>query len=502
MTEIQTNYYTNTLTSEAMKKSETVEVPELDMTDRRTSRRSSLSSDQFGMTDSENLFDKESVQSSSETCSVISENEFPSIQSIQSSETYSVVSEPVELFAFGTKRKVYVRDNEGFQLTTIPRGRVVRVVRDNEGVAYQIQTPVEGWIFQNDHTTQLFDGSVVVNDWDEIIIEIEDDQIDVPNKQEQAYLEPDVKHTGRVTQWFADRGFGFITPTGLNSGEQDVFVHVADLQEREELLVGECVSYDVEQNRQTGKWRAVNLAGNHTSSEKGTGSLWIATSNLIVREAFSTNGVRSRYVDTIEKGIEVEVVEFKSNSRYKNEKNGAVRVRIVSPIEGWTDLKVWSRADKKMVTCLKKTASRGSIRAPVAIKPRTAAKRTRTNGEKAFRHYHHVGYVAPAKPKTEVEVEGLKPARVQFTVKNVPKRVSSSFVKRSLASQGIYAVEVRIVGTANSTNKAELTFTNETLANSAEEKLKRTSVKVYYNGIKFVKDTRVKLERQSEFNTQ
>jgi len=287
-----------------------------------------------------------------------------------------------------------------------------------------------------------------------------------------------VKQTGRVKQWFADRGFGFIMPTGLNSGDEDVFVHVSDLH-REKLNVGEHVSYDMKHNRSTGKWRAVNIVGDHSTSETGTGSLWIATRNLIVRDSFST--VHSRYVDTIEKGIQVEVVEFKSNS-LAHHKSAAVRVRIVSPIEGWTDLKFWSRTNKKMVDCLEKTASRGSALAPIQIR----AKRTRTKTSKQNGyHFNHVGYVAPEPEKleNEVSVQAFK----RFIVKNVPKNASSVLVKRDLSYAGIYAVEVRIVDTANSTNQAEISFCTQNLANVGEKMMKRNSVKVGKNHLKFVK---------------
>jgi len=356
-----------------MKARESVEVPELDMTDRRTSRRSSLSSDQFGMTDNEDVFDKESVQSSS--------------------ETYSV-SKSVELFTFGTKRTVFVRDNQGCELTTIPQGSVVRVSSvAASGEAYQIQTPVQGWIFQNDH----YDGNVVVTDWDQIMVQIEDYQISVPwtdpsdtgkfsgNSSVEEYSDthqnacsenedvsdkesvqtssetcsvisepglfrtkrqvfvrdnqgceltiprgsvvrvssvaedgeacqietpvqgcifqndqgmmtlfdgtvvatkwdeimvPEIeghqivvpskkkktkkkktkKLTGKVTSWFADRGFGFIRPTGATLAIKDVFVHVSDVK-NEKLSVGENVSFKLRRNDRTREWRAVKVVG-------------------------------------------------------------------------------------------------------------------------------------------------------------------------------------------------------------------------------------------------
>ncbi len=52
--------------------------------------------------------------------------------------------------------------------------------------------------------------------------------------------------TGTVKKFFAERGFGFITPDG---GGDDVFAHVSAIRETgsEELVEGQHVEFEVEQ---------------------------------------------------------------------------------------------------------------------------------------------------------------------------------------------------------------------------------------------------------------
>lgn len=62
--------------------------------------------------------------------------------------------------------------------------------------------------------------------------------------------------TGTVKFFAQDKGFGFITP---DNGGPDVFVHVSALQSGGSLRDGEKVSFDVGQDRKTGKSKAENV---------------------------------------------------------------------------------------------------------------------------------------------------------------------------------------------------------------------------------------------------
>lgn len=61
---------------------------------------------------------------------------------------------------------------------------------------------------------------------------------------------------GTVKFFNQDKGFGFITP---DDGGQDVFVHATALQGVAPLRDGQRVSYDVGQDRKTGKSKAENV---------------------------------------------------------------------------------------------------------------------------------------------------------------------------------------------------------------------------------------------------
>jgi CspA family cold shock protein len=61
--------------------------------------------------------------------------------------------------------------------------------------------------------------------------------------------------TGTVKFFNNDKGFGFITP---DNGGQDVFVHVSAVQVGA-LRDGVKVSYEVGQDRKTGKSKAENV---------------------------------------------------------------------------------------------------------------------------------------------------------------------------------------------------------------------------------------------------
>lgn len=61
--------------------------------------------------------------------------------------------------------------------------------------------------------------------------------------------------TGTVKFFNTQKGFGFITPEG---GGTDVFVHVSAIQ-GDALNEGQRVSYDLGQDRKTGKSKAENV---------------------------------------------------------------------------------------------------------------------------------------------------------------------------------------------------------------------------------------------------
>lgn len=62
--------------------------------------------------------------------------------------------------------------------------------------------------------------------------------------------------TGTVKFFNQDKGFGFITP---DNGGTDVFVHVSAVQDSSPLRDGQKVSYDLGQDRKTGKSKAENV---------------------------------------------------------------------------------------------------------------------------------------------------------------------------------------------------------------------------------------------------
>lgn len=62
--------------------------------------------------------------------------------------------------------------------------------------------------------------------------------------------------TGTVKFFNQDKGFGFITP---DNGGTDVFVHISAVQAGESLKDGTKVSYDIGQDRKTGKSKAENV---------------------------------------------------------------------------------------------------------------------------------------------------------------------------------------------------------------------------------------------------
>lgn len=63
--------------------------------------------------------------------------------------------------------------------------------------------------------------------------------------------------TGTVKFFNDDKGFGFITP---ENGGQDVFVHVSALERGGSLREGDKVTFEVGQDRKTGKSKAENVS--------------------------------------------------------------------------------------------------------------------------------------------------------------------------------------------------------------------------------------------------
>jgi cold shock protein len=62
--------------------------------------------------------------------------------------------------------------------------------------------------------------------------------------------------TGTIKFFNDEKGFGFITP---ENGGQDVFVHVSALQRGGSLSQGDKVSFELGQDRKTGKSKAENV---------------------------------------------------------------------------------------------------------------------------------------------------------------------------------------------------------------------------------------------------
>jgi len=63
--------------------------------------------------------------------------------------------------------------------------------------------------------------------------------------------------TGTVKFFNNDKGFGFIT---RENGGADVFVHVSALQQGASLREGDKVSFELGQDRKTGKSKAENVS--------------------------------------------------------------------------------------------------------------------------------------------------------------------------------------------------------------------------------------------------
>ncbi len=62
--------------------------------------------------------------------------------------------------------------------------------------------------------------------------------------------------SGTVKFFSEEKGFGFISP---DNGGQDVFVHVSELAGGGSLKQGDKVSFNIGQDRRTGKTKAENV---------------------------------------------------------------------------------------------------------------------------------------------------------------------------------------------------------------------------------------------------
>ena len=62
--------------------------------------------------------------------------------------------------------------------------------------------------------------------------------------------------TGTIKFFNTDKGFGFITPENVGA---DVFVQISALQVGSSLSEGQKVSYEIGQDRKTGKTKAENV---------------------------------------------------------------------------------------------------------------------------------------------------------------------------------------------------------------------------------------------------
>lgn len=64
---------------------------------------------------------------------------------------------------------------------------------------------------------------------------------------------------GRVTAFYADRGFGFIAPDDRGADVADLFVHVKDVANADELRRGDRVTFGIVNNARRGKKRAAEV---------------------------------------------------------------------------------------------------------------------------------------------------------------------------------------------------------------------------------------------------
>jgi CspA family cold shock protein len=63
-------------------------------------------------------------------------------------------------------------------------------------------------------------------------------------------------HTGIITHFNENRGFGFIRP---DNGQADIFIHASQVRSGARLVEGLAVSFDIGANERTGKEQAVRV---------------------------------------------------------------------------------------------------------------------------------------------------------------------------------------------------------------------------------------------------
>ena len=61
---------------------------------------------------------------------------------------------------------------------------------------------------------------------------------------------------GKIKLFNEVKGFGFIKP---DDGGNDVFFHVSDLREDDEIVVGAAVTFEIGIDKKSGKSKAVNV---------------------------------------------------------------------------------------------------------------------------------------------------------------------------------------------------------------------------------------------------
>lgn len=102
-----------------------------------------------------------------------------------------------------------------------------------------------------------------------------------PNTSEETEVDANgvklnTPQSGTVEKWLVHKGYGFIKPNG---GTTNIFVQILGLREkRQDLNIGEKVTFHVEKSRKNGKHMAMNVVGDrsgkspHRGLENGRGA--------------------------------------------------------------------------------------------------------------------------------------------------------------------------------------------------------------------------------------